>query len=88
MIRMLMEMRALARERTESAMRQAVSADARALYHEAFALYGPLCFWSTREMQDPTVADVPDAVPRLKRNGNMTTRQFAVRLEEACRAAS
>jgi len=29
-----------------------------------------------------------DAVARLKRNGNMTTRQLAVRLEEACRAAS
>jgi hypothetical protein len=39
-------------------------------------------------MQDPTVADVLDAVARLKRNGNMTTRQFAVRLEGACRAAS
>ncbi len=56
-------------------------------YHRAFALYGPLCFWSTREMETPSIGDVLDAASRLKREGNMASRSLAIQLEEACRAA-
>ncbi|RMC62427.1 hypothetical protein EBB04_33155 [Sinorhizobium meliloti] len=57
------------------------------LYHEAFRVFGPLCFWSTKEMSAPTLADAFDAASRLKREGNMNSRKLAERLEEACRAA-
>lgn len=56
------------------------------LYHEAFAKYRTLCMWSTREMERPTISDVLDAASRLKREGNMTTRALAVRIEESVNA--
>lgn len=56
------------------------------LYHMAFARFGALCLWSTREMDAPSIADAMDAASRLKREGNMATRALAVKIEEACRA--
>ncbi|WP_244764096.1 hypothetical protein [Shinella curvata] len=66
---------------------QPATAGVASLYHKAFENYGSLCFWSTKEMDEPSVADVLDAASRLKREGNMATRRFALRLEDACLGA-
>lgn len=80
-------MTASSTETAQSSHHRPASLEAVALYHDAFSRYGALCLWSTREMPVPTVADVLDAAARLKREGNMASRQLAIRIEEACLAA-
>ena len=75
------------RDMPDAAVRRAAPEFVASLYHEAFDLYGPLCFWSIKEMKKPSLADALDAASRLKREGNMASRRFAERLEESCRAA-
>lgn len=65
----------------------AAPASASALYHEAFEIYGATCFWSTKEMQMPSVADAIDTASRLKREGDMASRRLAEKIEGAIRAA-
>jgi hypothetical protein len=72
------------RELTDTARQAAASAHAASLYHKSFDLYGPLCLWSTKEMDIPSVADVLDAASRLKREGNMASRRLAIEIEDAC----
>lgn len=68
------------------ALHREAGSSAAALYHKAFSEFGALCFWSTNEMPSPRLSDVLDAVSRLKREGNMSSRRLAVQLEEACLA--
>lgn len=63
---------------------QMAPASVASLYHKAFEVYGSLCFWSTKEIQLPSISDVLDAASRLKREGNMESRRLALRLEEGC----
>jgi hypothetical protein len=69
---------------TDATLQRTASDDVASLYHQAFELYGPLCFWSTKEMDVPTISDALDAASRLKREGNMASRRLAVEIEGAC----
>lgn len=71
----------------DAALRSAVPEPVASLYHQAFEMYGALCLWSTREIENPSLSDVLDAASRLRREGNMASRRFAAKLEESCRAA-
>lgn len=71
----------------EAALDKAAPHDVLALYRRAFQTYGPVCFWSTREMTQPSLADALDAAARLKREGDMSARKLAGAIEVACRAA-
>jgi hypothetical protein len=69
---------------TDAVLQRAASNHVASLYHKAFELYGPLCFWSTKEMDVPSISDALDAASRLKREGNMASRRLAVEIEDAC----
>lgn len=58
-----------------------------ALYLEAFHAYGPLMLWSSRQVEEPTIAQALAVAEALRTEGNMRSRPLAVRIEEACRAA-
>lgn len=57
------------------------------LYHQAFQKFGCQSLWSRQPSQRPTIAQALVVSDCLRREGNQTTRAFAVLLEDACRAA-
>jgi hypothetical protein len=57
------------------------------LYRQAFADFGTLALWSTRQMPDPTLAHALAITRSLRVEGNLDARRLAERIEEACRAA-
>jgi len=59
----------------------------RALYRRAFAEYGPIALWSSRPVQDPTIADLLAITESLRVEGNLAARRLAEQIERACRAA-
>jgi len=59
----------------------------RALYRRAFAEYGPVALWSSRPVQEPTVADLLAITESLRVEGDLTARRLAEQIERACRAA-
>jgi hypothetical protein len=63
------------------------TAELRALYRKAFAEYGPLALWSSRPVEDPTIADLLAITESLRVEGNLAARRLAEQIERACRAA-
>ena len=57
------------------------------LYREAFARFGIQALWSRRPCASPTIAQALVVAQGLRREGDMRTRPFAERIEDACRAA-
>ena len=57
------------------------------LYRQAFRDFGARALWSRRPSAHPTIAQALVVAESLKRDGDMTTRALAARIEEACRSA-
>ena len=57
------------------------------LYRLAFRNFGTRALWSRRPSAHPTIAQALVVAQSLKRDGDMTTRPLAARIEEACRSA-
>jgi hypothetical protein len=57
------------------------------LYRQAFRDFGVRALWSRRPSAHPTIAQALVVAESLRRDGDMTTRRLAARIEEACRSA-
>jgi hypothetical protein len=57
------------------------------LYHQAFREFGARALWSRRPSVRPTIAQALVIAESLRREGDMTARPLAARIEEACRSA-
>lgn len=57
------------------------------LYRQAFRDFGARALWSRRPSAHPTIAQALVIAESLRRDGDMTTRPLAARIEEACRSA-
>jgi hypothetical protein len=57
-----------------------------ALYQQAFRDFGARALWSRRPSAHPTIAQALVVAESLRRDGDMTTRPLAARIEEACRS--
>ena len=57
------------------------------LYRRAFAEFGLRALWSRRPGAHPTIAQALVVAGSLRREGDMSARPLAARIEEACRAA-
>ncbi len=58
-----------------------------ALYGQSFREFGARALWSRRPSERPTIAQALVVAESLRRDGDMTTRPLAARIEEACRSA-
>ena len=58
-----------------------------ALYRRAFAEYGVMALWSTRQHEHPTPGDALAITPALRVEGDMKARFLAEQIERLCRAA-
>ncbi|MBF0179239.1 MAG: hypothetical protein HQM03_04325 [Magnetococcales bacterium] len=61
--------------------------DVISLYRQAFLQFGAQSLWSRQPSDQPTLAQALVIADCLRREGNLATRAFAARIEEACRAA-
>jgi hypothetical protein len=61
--------------------------DYRSLYRRAFAEFGALALWSSRQLAEPSPADALAIARALRVEGNLAARALAEKLEAACRAA-
>ena len=68
------------------AVRPAKPDDVR-LYQEAFKAFGLRALWSSRPVENPTIADLLAITESLRVEGGIEGRRLAVRIEQACRAA-
>jgi hypothetical protein len=59
----------------------------RSLYREAFQSYGLRALWSSRPIEQPTIADLLAITEGLRVEGGVGGRRLAERIVEACRAA-
>jgi hypothetical protein len=59
----------------------------RTLYQEAFRDYGIRALWSSRPVEQPTIADLLAITESLRVEGGIYGRRLAVQIVEACRAA-
>ena len=57
------------------------------LYRQAYREFGARSLWSRRASDRPTIAQALVVAESLRRDGDMTTRRLAARIEEACRSA-
>jgi len=57
------------------------------LYRQAFAEFGTVALWSTRQLPRPTMATALSITESLRVEGDLAARLLAERIEEACRAA-
>jgi hypothetical protein len=64
-----------------------LSEDFRSLYRRAFAEFGSLALWNSRELPEPTPADAMAVARVLRIEGNLAARALAEKIESACRAA-
>lgn len=62
-------------------------AEIRALYHEAFRLYGTVALWSSREFSEPRAEQALVITKALRIYGGMKGRRLAERIESLCHAA-
>ena len=58
-----------------------------ALYHRAFAEFGPSALWSSGAFPNPTPADALAITYTLRVEGDLGARRLAEQIERACRAA-
>ena len=61
--------------------------DLRTLYQQAFNDYGIRALWSSRPVEQPTIADLLAITESLRVEGGIPGRRLAQRIVEACRAA-
>ena len=59
----------------------------RALYRRAFDEFGARALWSSRPVEQPTIADLLAITETLRVEGNLAARALAEQIEKACRAA-
>lgn len=59
----------------------------RALYRNTFSRYGLRALWSSRSVEDPTVADLLAITESLRVEGGVAGRRRAAEIVAACRAA-
>jgi hypothetical protein len=59
----------------------------RALYREAFRDYGLRALWSSRPVEQPSIADALAITEGLRVEGGIAGRRLAERIVAACRAA-
>ena len=57
------------------------------LYHEAFAEFGSIALWSSRELPQPSLGAALAITESLRVEGNFAAREIAERIESLCRAA-
>ena len=57
------------------------------LYRRAFAEYGTMALWSSRQVEHPTAGDALAITESLRVEGNLDARRLAERIEALCRAA-
>jgi len=57
------------------------------LYRQAFRDFGARALWSRRPSAPPTIAQALVVAESLRREGDMTARPLAARIEEACRSS-
>jgi hypothetical protein len=57
------------------------------LYRAAFRDFGAQALWSRKPCAHPTIAQALVVAECLRREGDMSTRPLAGRIEAACRAA-
>ncbi len=62
-------------------------ASLRALYREAFDEYGVRALWSSRAVEQPTIADLLAITESLRVEGGIAGRRLAEQIIAACRAA-
>ena len=58
-----------------------------ALYRQAFRDYGLRALWSSRPVDEPTIADLLAITESLRVEGGIRGRQLAEQIVMACRAA-
>ncbi len=63
------------------------SAELRALYDEAFRTYGLRALWSSRPVEQPTLADLLAITESLRVEGGVSGRRLAEAIVTGCRAA-
>ncbi len=61
--------------------------DYRTLYRRAFEEYGAMALWNARQLDAPTPGHALVIARALRREGNLSARFLAERIEAACRAA-
>jgi len=61
--------------------------DFRSLYRRAFAEFGSLALWNSRQLPEPSPADALAVARALRVEGNLAARALAEQIEAACRAA-
>jgi hypothetical protein len=61
--------------------------DLRTLYRQAFKEYGLRALWSSRPVEQPTIADVLAITETLRVEGGISGRRLAEQIVTACRAA-
>jgi hypothetical protein len=59
----------------------------RALYRQAFREYGLRALWSSRPIDQPTIADLLAITESLRVEGGTSGRRMAEQIVSACRAA-
>ncbi len=60
--------------------------DYRDLYRRAFAEFGALALWNSRQLPEPDPADALAIARALRVEGNLAARMLAEQIEAACRA--
>lgn len=63
------------------------SENLRALYRQAFREYGVRALWSSRPVEQPTIADLLAITESLRVEGGIAGRRMAEQIVSACRAA-
>lgn len=59
----------------------------RALYEEVFRMYGTRALWSSRAIENPTVADTLAITESLRVERGVAERRLAEQIVTGCRAA-
>ena len=54
------------------------------LYRRAFAEYGTMALWSSRQVEHPTPGDALAITESLRVEGNLDARRLAERIEALC----
>ena len=63
------------------------SDELRALYQQAFRDYGFRALWSSRPVEQPTIADLLAITESLRVEGGVAGRRLAEQIVQACHAA-
>ena len=56
------------------------------LYSRAFGQFGTRALWNMKQLNDPTQADILATARQLRREGDLSARRLAERMEKAIHA--